>query len=106
MSRRPVAYGDRIIIEKSKSEIEKQAERANIIIPDGAAQKEKRSLSGVVVSVGEGKRLENGQIHAPKVAVGETVYYARFSGVTHNLSEGKEYLIIREDDILAVEHED
>jgi len=94
--RTPIAYGDRIIIQKCKSDFEKRADRSGIVIPDSTAVKEKRSLTGIVKSVGEG-------IDSRKLTVGTTVYFARFSGITHTLTDDIEYLILREEDILATD---
>jgi chaperonin GroES len=54
-----------------------------------------------VVSVGAGRRSESGELIAPEVAVGDTVLYGKYSG-TELAYEGKDYLIVRESDILAV----
>ena len=86
--------GDRIVI-KSLEEEEEQV--GGIIIPDTA--KEKPS-EGEVVAVGPGKLLENGERQAVSVAVGDKVLYGKYSGTEIKFG-GAEYLIVREDDILA-----
>ncbi len=86
--------GDRIVV-KSLEEEEEQI--GGIIIPDTA--KEKPS-EGEVVAVGPGKRLENGELQAVSVAVGDKVLYGKYS-TTEIKYGGVEYLIVREDDILA-----
>ena len=69
-----------------------------IFIPDNAKEKPQR---GTVISVGAGKRSDSGELIAPEVAVGEIVLYGKYSG-TELSHEGKDYLIVRESDILAV----
>jgi chaperonin GroES len=85
---RPLA--DRVIIEPAAAE-EKTA--SGIIIPDTAKEKPQR---GVVLAVGPGKKDE-----PTSVKVGETVLYGKYSG-TEIAIEGKDVLIMRESDILAV----
>ena len=80
---------DRVLIEPAPAE-EKTA--SGIIIPDTA--KEKPQL-GTVVAVGPGKKDE-----PITVAVGDTVYYGKYSGTEINL-EGTDYLIMRNSDILG-----
>ncbi|MCB9230700.1 MAG: co-chaperone GroES [Bacteroidia bacterium] len=88
LSIRPLA--DRVIIEPAAAE-EKTA--SGIIIPDTAKEKPQR---GVVLAVGPGKKDE-----PTSVKVGETVLYGKYAG-TEIAIEGKEVLIMRESDILAV----
>ncbi len=86
--------GDRIVVKSLEQEEEKVG---GIIIPDTA--KEKPS-EGEIVAVGPGKLLENGERQAVSVAVGDKVLYGKYSG-TEIKYGGEEYLIVREDDILA-----
>jgi len=81
---------DRVIIEAAPSE-EKTA--SGIIIPDTAKEKPQR---GTVIAVGPGKKDE-----PLTVKVGDTVLYGKYAGTEIQL-EGKDYLIMRESDILAV----
>lgn len=81
---------DRVIIEPSAAE-EKTA--GGIIIPDTAKEKPQR---GVVVAVGPGKKDE-----PLTVKEGDTVLYGKYSG-TEISFEDKEYLIMRESDIVAI----
>ena len=87
--------GDRILIKLLEQE-EKSA--GGIILPDTAKEKPQE---GKIVAVGKGRLLEDGTVKPLEVKVGDTVLFARYSGteVTH---EEKEFLILREDDILAV----
>lgn len=81
---------DRVIIEPAQAE-EKTA--GGIIIPDTAKEKPQR---GTVVAVGPGKKDE-----PMTVKVGEKVLYGKYAG-TEITVDGKDYLIMRESDIVAV----
>lgn len=87
--------GDRVIIEVVEQE-EKTA--SGIVLPDSAKEKPQE---GKVVAVGSGRVTENGEKVALEVKEGETVIYSKFAG-TEVKYEGKEYLILRENDILAI----
>ncbi|MBS8267064.1 co-chaperone GroES [Mesobacillus boroniphilus] len=87
--------GDRIIIELVESE-EKTA--SGIVLPDTAKEKPQE---GKVVAVGTGRVLENGERIALEVAVGDRIIFSKYAG-TEVKYQGTEYLILRENDILAV----
>jgi chaperonin GroES len=87
--------GDRIIIELVETE-EKTA--SGIVLPDTAKEKPQE---GKVVAVGTGRVLENGERVALEVADGDRIIFSKYAG-TEVKYEGKEYLILRENDILAV----
>ncbi|MFB1052207.1 co-chaperone GroES [Paraliobacillus sp. JSM ZJ581] len=87
--------GDRVIIELVEQE-EKTA--SGIVLPDSAKEKPQE---GKVVAVGSGRVTDNGKKIAPEVAEGNTIIFSKFAG-TEVKYEGKEYLILRENDILAV----
>ncbi|MDN3019442.1 co-chaperone GroES [Neobacillus drentensis] len=87
--------GDRIVIELVESE-EKTA--SGIVLPDSAKEKPQE---GKVVAVGTGRVLENGERVALEVAVGDRIIFSKYAG-TEVKFEGVEYLILRENDILAV----
>lgn len=86
---------DRVVVERVEAE-EKTA--SGIVLPGAAAEKPDM---GVVVAVGEGKLLDNGTRHPLCVKVGDKVLFGKYSGQVVKL-EGKELLVMREDDILAV----
>ncbi|MDD3629720.1 MAG: co-chaperone GroES [Bacteroidales bacterium] len=88
MKIKPLA--DRVVIEPAPAE-EKTA--GGIIIPDTAKEK---PLKGTVVAVGDGKKDE-----PMTVKVGDQVLYSKYAG-TEITIDGKEYLIVRESDILAI----
>jgi chaperonin GroES len=78
---------------------EQEEERVGgIIIPDTAKEKPQE---GEVIAVGPGRILENGERQAPSVAVGNKVLFGKYAS-TEIKYGGEEYLIMREDDILAV----
>ncbi len=86
---------DRVIVERIEAE-EKSA--GGIIIPDTAKEKPQE---GRVVAVGKGKRKEDGALIPMDVKKGDAILFAKYSGSEVNI-DGKEYLIMREDDILAI----
>lgn len=87
--------GDRIVIELVESE-EKTA--SGIVLPDSAKEKPQE---GKVVAVGTGRVLDNGERAALEVSVGDRIIFSKYGG-TEVKYEGKEYLLLRESDILAV----
>ena len=87
--------GDRVIIELVQSE-EKTA--SGIVLPDTAKEKPQE---GKVVAVGAGTVLDNGERVPLEVAVGDSIIFSKYAG-TEVKYDGKEYLILRESDILAV----
>ena len=86
---------DRIIVERVEEET---TTAAGIIIPDSAKEKPQQ---GSVVAVGKGKVTEDGKVLPLDVKVGDTVLFGKYAGTDIKL-EGKEYLMMREDDILGV----
>lgn len=86
---------DRVLIAPAAAE---EKTKSGIIIPDTAKEKPQR---GEVVAVGEGKVADNGTTLKPQVSVGDQVLYGKYAG-TEITIEGKDYLIMRESDILAV----
>ena len=87
--------GDRILVKPVEEEDEKIG---GIIIPDTAKEKPQE---GEIVAVGPGKMLESGERQAMSVKVGDKILYGKYSS-TEIKYGGEEYLIMREDDILAV----
>ncbi len=86
---------DRVIVRRLAEE-EKTA--GGIIIPDAAKEK---PLQGEVIAVGKGKLLDNGDLRALDVAVGDTVIFSSYAGTEIKI-DGEELLLMREDDILGV----
>lgn len=87
--------GDRVIIQLVEKE-EKTA--SGIVLPDSAKEKPQE---GKVIAVGSGRVTEHGEKIEPEVEEGNLVVYSKFAG-TEVTYEGKDYLILRESDILAI----
>ncbi len=88
--------GDRIIVKASEAETQTSS---GIYLPDSAKEK---PTKGEVIAVGPGRLAENGKIVAMEVAVGDLIYYAKYGGTEVKLGS-EEYIILRQDDVLAVE---
>jgi chaperonin GroES len=86
---------DRIVVKRIE---EQEAMRNGIIIPDSAKEKPQE---GEVLAVGHGKRLEDGQLVALDVKVGDHILFGKYSG-TETTVVGTEYIIMREDDVLGI----
>ena len=86
---------DRIIVERIEEET---MTAGGIIIPDSAKEK---PLEGAVVAVGKGKSNEEGKVLPLDVKVGDKVLFGKYAGTEIKL-DGKEFLMMREDDILGV----
>ncbi len=87
--------GDRVVIQREESE-EKTA--GGILLPDSAKDKPAR---GRVVSVGDGKLLDDGTRSPIQVSVGDRVIFSSYAGETFKVDD-EELLLMREEDILAV----
>ncbi|MFQ5965062.1 MAG: co-chaperone GroES [Candidatus Scalinduaceae bacterium] len=85
---------DRIVVEPLEAE---EKTKGGIVLPDTAKEK---PTKGKVISVGEGRLLNNGKRAELLVKKGDQVLYGKYAG-TEITVEGKEYLIIKESDILA-----
>jgi len=86
---------DRIVVEAAAKE---SKSAGGIILPDSAQEK---PLSGKVLAVGPGKTLDSGTLAKPEVRKGDTVLYGKYAGTEVTVS-GKDYVILRGDDILGV----
>ena len=87
--------GDRVVVKPGESE---EKTKSGIVIPDTAKEKPQE---GEVVAVGSGKVDESGKKIPLEVKKGDKVLYSKYGG-TEVKVEGKEYLILRESDILAI----
>ncbi len=93
MKVKPLA--DRVLVEALEA-AEKTA--GGIYIPDNAKEKPQK---GKVIAAGPGKASDTGSIVKMEVKVGDVILYGKYSG-TEVTVDGKEYLIMRESDILAI----
>ncbi|MBC8872296.1 MAG: co-chaperone GroES [Planctomycetes bacterium] len=87
--------GDRVVVERDESE---DVTTGGIVLPDSAKDKPAR---GVVVSIGDGKLLDDGSRGGLQVKVGDRVIFSSYAGETFKIDDD-ELLLMREDDILAV----
>ncbi len=86
---------DRVILKRMEEE---RTTAGGIVIPDSATEK---PIRGEVIAVGNGKILDNGDVRALDVKVGDTVLFGKYSG-TEVKVEGEDLLVMREEDIMAV----
>ena len=87
--------GDRVIIELIEAE---EKTSSGIVLPGSAQEKPQE---GKVIAVGNGLIRENGQRTELDVKAGDRIIFSKYAG-SELKYEGKEYLILRENDILAV----
>jgi len=85
---------DRILVER----IEEEETVGGIIIPDTAKEKPQK---GKVIEVGPGRKDDEGKTIAPDLKPGDVVLFNKYAG-TEIKVEGKEYLLMREDDVMAL----
>jgi chaperonin GroES len=90
---------DRVVVKRLEEEEAKSP--GGIIIPDTVKEKPQK---GIVVAVGPGRLDEKGNRIPMEVKVGDKVIFAKYAGSEVKIG-GEEYLIMREDDILAVVEE-
>ena len=86
---------DRVLVKRME---EVQVTKGGILIPDTAKEK---PIEGKVIAVGPGKMSEQGQRMALQLKEGDRVLFGKYAG-TEIKTEGEEYLMMREEDILAV----
>ena len=86
---------DRILVQRLEDE---QQSTGGIIIPDSAKEKPQQAK---VVAVGKGKKLDDGTIVESDVKPGDKILFGKYSGAEVKM-DGEEYLILREDEILAI----
>ncbi len=90
--------GDRVIVRPPGGR-GPDLRRGQLILPDTAREKPQQ---GKVLAVGPGRRDEEGKRIPMEVKVGDVVVYAKYSGTTFKTRDGKELLILKESDILAI----
>ncbi len=86
---------DRLVVEPNESE---EVTASGIVLPETAKEKPQK---GTVLAVGPGRRDEGGKRIAMDVKEGDTVLYAKYGGTEVKIEE-KKYLIMKENDVLAV----
>ncbi|MEY4210068.1 MAG: hypothetical protein RLZ92_447 [Pseudomonadota bacterium] len=86
---------DRIVVKR----VEEETKTAGgIVLPGSAAEK---PSEGEVLAVGAGKPLDNGQVRALEVKVGDRVLFGKYSG-TEVKVDGEQLIVMREDDIMGI----
>ncbi len=86
---------DRLIVRRMEEE---RMSAGGIVIPDSATEK---PAQGEVLSVGNGKILDNGEVRPLDVKVGEKVLFGKYSGSEVKVG-GEDLLVMREEDIMGV----
>jgi len=86
---------DRVVIKRTE---EDTTTAGGIVIPDSASEKPSK---GEVVAVGNGKVLDNGNVRALDLKVGDNVLFGKYSGTEVKVDDD-DLLVMREDDIMAV----
>ena len=87
--------GDRVLVKALESE---SKTKGGIVLPDTAKEKPQK---GEIIAVGSGRLLEDGTKKSLEVKIGDKVLYGKYAG-TEIKVEDQEYLILREEDILAI----
>ena len=86
---------DRVVVRRMEDE---RTSAGGIVIPDSATEKPMR---GEVVAIGTGKALDNGDVRALAVKVGDVVLFGKYSGTEVKVNN-QELVVMREDDVMAV----
>ena len=86
---------DRLLVERLE---EKEVKKGGIIIPDTAKEKPQEAK---VIAVGNGKVTDEGKKIPLHVKAGDKILFGKYSGSEVKIND-KEYLIMREDDVLAI----
>ena len=87
--------GDRVLVERVEAE---ERTAGGILLPESAKEKPKE---GKVISIGEGKMLDDGKRSTFSVRVGDRILFTAYAGTEVKIG-GDEYLIMREEDILGI----
>ena len=86
---------DRIVVKVLEA---KEVTKGGIVLPDTAKEKPQEAE---VVAVGKGKVSNEGKVIAPEVKAGDKILFGKYSGTEINV-DGTDYLILKEEDILAI----
>ena len=93
MALRPL--GDRIVVRPLEAQ---EKTKSGILVPETAKEKPQE---GKVLAVGTGRVLDDGTVKTLEVKTGDKVLYGKYSGTEVHVSD-QDYLILREDDVLAI----
>jgi len=86
---------DRVVVRRMEEE---RTSPGGIVLPDAATEKPSQ---GEIIAVGNGRALDNGEVRALDVKVGDKVLFGKYSGTEIKIA-GEEVLVMREEDIMAV----
>lgn len=86
---------DRVVVEVLEA---KEKTKSGIVLPDTAKEKPQEAK---VIAVGKGKVSDEGKVISPEVKVGDVILFGKYTG-TEITMDDKEYLILKEEDILAI----
>jgi len=86
---------DRVIVKRVEEET---TTAGGIVLPGSAAEK---PSEGEVLAVGSGKQLDNGEVRALEVKVGDKVLFGKYSGSEVKV-DGEEVIVMREEDIMGI----
>lgn len=87
--------GDRLLVKRIE---EAEESRGGIIIPDTAKEK---PMQGEVIACGPGRTLDDGKLQKMEVKTGDRILMSKYAGTEVKI-DGKDYLILREDDVLGI----
>ncbi len=86
---------DRVIVKRLEEET---TTAGGIVLPGSAAEKPSQ---GMVLAIGSGKQLDNGQVRALDVKVGDKVLFGKYAGNEVKV-DGEEVIVMREEDIMGI----
>ena len=89
--------GDRIVVKQLDPQ---EKTKSGLVLPDTAKEKPQEAK---VIAVGTGRLLDDGSVKSLEVKNGDRVLYGKYSGTEVSI-EGEDYLILREEDVLAIVH--
>ena len=87
---------DRVVVRRVEEET---TTAGGIVIPETASKE--KPMRGEVIAVGLGKVLDNGEMRAVDVNVGDTILFGKYAGTEVKI-EGDELVVMREDDIMGI----
>ncbi|HIF54850.1 MAG: co-chaperone GroES [Methylococcales bacterium] len=86
---------DRVIVKRVEEET---TSAGGIVLPGSATEK---PSEGEILAVGNGKQLDNGEVRALEVKVGDKVLFGKYSGNEVKI-DGEELIVMREEDIMGI----
>ena len=87
--------GDRVVVKALEAQ---EKTKSGLVLPDSAKEKPQE---GKVIAVGTGRLLDDGSVKSLEIKNGDRVLYGKYAGTEVSL-EGADYLILREEDVLAI----